>query len=217
MKTSTCMYLIAGKSISSSVLIERLQEALDINIRLVDNLTVLSRYRFPVTEGNLFLVDLNFVQPAHYHEWSNLLSEKTFTSKVILLNASKENEKELMLNWPSCCGIFSQSTQQKYLEQGIEQILKGQYWISREGMSALLQHFRKQEHSNFKSYNKLTKREVDILKQVMTGASNLQIADRLFLSEHTVKSHLYNVFKKLKVKNRLQAVSWAREYLTAAA
>jgi ATP/maltotriose-dependent transcriptional regulator MalT len=44
----------------------------------------------------------------------------------------------------------------------------------------------------------------------MTGASNTEIADSLFVSEHTVKSHLYNVFKKLNVKNRLQAVSWAR-------
>lgn len=49
----------------------------------------------------------------------------------------------------------------------------------------------------------------------MTGASNVEIADSLFVSEHTVKSHLYNVFKKLNVKNRIQAVSWAKEYLDA--
>jgi ATP/maltotriose-dependent transcriptional regulator MalT len=47
----------------------------------------------------------------------------------------------------------------------------------------------------------------------MTGASNTEIADTLFVSEHTIKSHLYNVFKKLNVKNRLQAVSWAKDYL----
>lgn len=56
-------------------------------------------------------------------------------------------------------------------------------------------------------------REQEIIRYLMTGASNTEIADSLFVSEHTIKSHLYNVFKKLNVKNRLQAVSWAKEYL----
>ena len=58
-----------------------------------------------------------------------------------------------------------------------------------------------------------TWREQGYITHLMTGASNTEIADSLFVSEHTIKSHLYNVFKKLNVKNRLQAVSWAKEYL----
>lgn len=44
------------------------------------------------------------------------------------------------------------------------------------------------------------------------GASNIDIANALFVSENTVKTHLYNVFKKINVKNRLQAMMWAKGY-----
>ncbi len=59
----------------------------------------------------------------------------------------------------------------------------------------------------------LTKREKEIIRQISAGASNCQIADRLFISPHTVKTHLYNIFQKIDVKGRLQAALWAAKYL----
>ncbi|TOB46535.1 helix-turn-helix transcriptional regulator, partial [Vibrio parahaemolyticus] len=55
----------------------------------------------------------------------------------------------------------------------------------------------------------LTRREIQVLKMLKEGGSNMEIADSLFISEHTIKSHLYNIFRKLEVKNRTQATSWA--------
>lgn len=52
----------------------------------------------------------------------------------------------------------------------------------------------------------LTRREKDVLLLVTQGESNKSIADKLVLSEVTVKSHLNNIFKKLNVANRTQAV-----------
>ena len=59
----------------------------------------------------------------------------------------------------------------------------------------------------------LTERECEILNELRCGATNLDIARALFISENTVRTHLYNVFRKLSVKNRTQAVSWANEHL----
>ena len=56
-------------------------------------------------------------------------------------------------------------------------------------------------------------REIHILRSLMTGASNSQIAEEQFISEFTVKSHLYQIFKKLCVKNRVQATAWAKQHL----
>ena len=57
----------------------------------------------------------------------------------------------------------------------------------------------------------LTSREKEILKMVSQGASNADIAEKLFVREVTVKTHLNSIFKKLKVKNRTQAVLLAMQ------
>ena len=57
----------------------------------------------------------------------------------------------------------------------------------------------------------LTAREKEILKMVSQGASNADIAEKLFVREVTVKTHLNSIFKKLKVKNRTQAVLLAMQ------
>lgn len=57
----------------------------------------------------------------------------------------------------------------------------------------------------------LTKREVEILKEVYDGKTNTQIAEDLFISESTVKAHIYNIFRKMNVKSRVEAVCIIRE------
>lgn len=56
------------------------------------------------------------------------------------------------------------------------------------------------------SQDLLTSKEKEVLEMVANGASNKQIADKLFVKEVTVKTHLNSIFKKLKVANRTQAV-----------
>ncbi len=52
----------------------------------------------------------------------------------------------------------------------------------------------------------LTRRERELLELIYQGKSNKEIADRLFLSESTVKTHIYNIFRKMDIKNRVEAV-----------
>lgn len=59
----------------------------------------------------------------------------------------------------------------------------------------------------------LTRREMEILSVLASGAKNEEIADKLFISPHTVKTHLYAIYRKIKVSNRLQAVLWASKNL----
>lgn len=58
---------------------------------------------------------------------------------------------------------------------------------------------------------KLTQRELEILKMVSKGASNADIAEKLFVKEVTIKTHLNSIYKKLNVENRVQAVLLAIE------
>lgn len=61
----------------------------------------------------------------------------------------------------------------------------------------------------------LTRREQEILAELTTGEPNSVIASKLHLSEHTVKNHMYNIFRKIGVNNRLQASNWAKMHLQA--
>ena len=53
---------------------------------------------------------------------------------------------------------------------------------------------------------KLTRREAEVLTLIVQGASSKQVADRLFVSKRTVDFHLANVYQKLEVSNRMQAL-----------
>ncbi len=56
----------------------------------------------------------------------------------------------------------------------------------------------------------LSKREMEVLQQIAEGHSNQEIADRLFVSLNTIKTHINNIYTKLDVKRRTQAVSKAK-------
>jgi LuxR family transcriptional regulator, positive regulator of biofilm formation len=57
----------------------------------------------------------------------------------------------------------------------------------------------------------LTRREKEIFEIMASGVPNSEIAAKLCLSPHTVKTHIYNLYKKIKVNNRYQAAQWLRE------
>ena len=59
-----------------------------------------------------------------------------------------------------------------------------------------------------------TKREKQILRLTATGVTNTEIGEVLSVSTHTVKTHVYNLFKKIGVNNRIQAVNWAKEHMS---
>ncbi len=56
----------------------------------------------------------------------------------------------------------------------------------------------------------LSEREVEVLQWLTSGASNREIGQQLYITESTVKRHVYNIFGKLNVRNRTQAALRAR-------
>jgi DNA-binding CsgD family transcriptional regulator len=58
----------------------------------------------------------------------------------------------------------------------------------------------------------ISKREQEIIRLVLQGKSNAEIEKELFISVHTVKNHIYNIYQKLHVKNRFQLIRLFRDY-----
>ena len=87
----------------------------------------------------------------------------------------------------------------------IEAVLRRSNWSKEEKNSHALPFV-----SN-KPIGELTPREVEILTQVAKGASNAQIAEKLFIKDTTIKTHLNNIYKKLNVESRVQATLLAMQ------
>ncbi len=110
-------------------------------------------------------------------------------------------------------GIFYANDLPDHLQKGIHGLLEGDIWISREVMSRFIPEIGEAKRLSATEASLLSQREIEILNLVARGAMNTEIGEKLFISRHTVKSHLYNIYKKIKVTNRLEAALWAKENL----
>ena len=110
-------------------------------------------------------------------------------------------------------GFFYEHDSLDVFLKGIRAIFDGELWLPRKiMMKCILKNKSREPFPN--GYRiPLTQRENEILAIVAVGATNEEIADRLCISPHTVKTHLYNIFKKISVPNRLQAALWAAKNL----
>ena len=110
-------------------------------------------------------------------------------------------------------GIFYNSDPLPNLKKGVPAILNGELWYSRKDLTKYLLDSDTESDFAMETKALLTSREKEILILIASGISNSQIAEKLSISRNTVKTHLYNVYNKIKVPNRLQAALWSAKHL----
>jgi DNA-binding CsgD family transcriptional regulator len=110
-------------------------------------------------------------------------------------------------------GVFYEDLSLDLLLKGVGSILTGELWYSRKAVSLYLKQTASRSLVQPNENTPLTSREKEILRLLVAGKSNTEIADKLNISIHTVKTHIYNLYKKIDVPNRLQAVLWAARHL----
>lgn len=162
------------------------------------------------TADHLLLIDCHGLSSDDLRDLINEIHSHDQPLTAALLNAQYNTEHENLLDWPCISGLFFTDTDQEQLVRGLECLLQGEYWVPRRLLHHFLEKNRRapsMRHSDIK----LTKRERQILRLIKNGATNLDISAALEVSEHTVKSHLYNVYKKIGVRNRLEASNWVRD------
>jgi DNA-binding NarL/FixJ family response regulator len=99
--------------------------------------------------------------------------------------------------------------------RAIKALLSGDVWIPRRIlMNAAVQSHSSPQHSTTENgAGILTRRETEILALICVGKSNDEIGEQLFISTNTVKTHIYNIYRKIGVPNRMQAVLWGAKHL----
>lgn len=111
------------------------------------------------------------------------------------------------------CGLVLKAASTDLLIQGIRNIAQGRYWLGGEAIenrSEMLVRAGEYAQPDVRpAFYGLTSRELDVVRQIVSGFSNREIAAQLAISEDTVKHHLSNIFDKIGVYNRLELALFA--------
>ncbi len=204
--------VVGDMGVQNSLLVDLLDQSGTCRCRVVgiDEVHEIKEQDTP----QLVLVD---VLSGNYGEVIRLFSTSTSQSDgpvFGLINVQSDEDVEPFLFWKEVHGIFRADTRPEVLVRGVENMLAGNYWFPRGALDHLLDQTRNALKDMNGAIETLTRRERAVLEALAEGASNEAIADRLCISPHTVKSHLYNLFRKIEVSNRVEAAIWARRYLT---
>ncbi|MCG3880731.1 response regulator transcription factor, partial [Psychrobacter sp. Ps6] len=147
---------------------------------------------------HLTLVDYQALKPDS--QAMIFLTNPTQKMPILLFNVTNEIPIDTLLTWPQVKGFLSPTASIEHLTKSIEVVLDQGLWFPRHTLELMLEHYR--SHKDLNSYHTqqpaiplLTRREKQILSLLTDGKSNMEIAEKLFVAETTVKSHVYNLYK----------------------
>lgn len=158
----------------------------------------------------LFLVDIELPEPVLQSIASHLTAR--LPSVGLLFFSSLSGKKRLVELIPlHAQGYLTTDLSSEIFIRLLNDALQGRTAISPSILEEVLEELRdvlgKGRSSNFQKG--LTSREKDVLHQLVSGATNREIASSLVISEYTVKNHIHNMLEKFKIHNRTQLISYA--------
>jgi two-component system nitrate/nitrite response regulator NarL len=108
-------------------------------------------------------------------------------------------------------GVFCRTEPFRLLAKCIQCVNGGQVWASSSELQFVLDALAQPALANFNSNGRalLSAREMDVVRCVSEGMTNREVAQRLKLTEHTVKNYLFRIFDKLGVSSRVEVVLFA--------
>lgn len=128
--------------------------------------------------------------------------------KILILTSFLDDEKVFPALAAGAKGYILKTSQAAEIASAIRKVASGQDVLS----GAVKEKINQQKHRKPELYDNLSKREMEVLKILAQGLSNQEIADQLFISLKTVKTHVSNIFNKLEVNDRTQATIYAIQH-----
>ena len=144
-------------------------------------------------------------------EATRLIKAELPETHIIILTQRDEGETLFEAIHSGAQGYLLKTLRSQQLLDSLRSVMEGGASISPLMAKHLMEEMRHAgPPATGAEIEPLTAREQEILSLIADGSSNQQIADTLYLSLHTVKSHVKNILEKLQVKNRHQAARYAR-------
>ncbi|ADX76237.1 response regulator transcription factor [Staphylococcus pseudintermedius] len=134
------------------------------------------------------------------------LKEQHTGIKILVLTSYVDEEHVMSAMQAGADGYEMKDVDPEALMTSIETVLQGDKVIHKDAQQVMDTVITKPH-----MLNKLSKRETEVLKEMAKGKTNKEIAETLFVSEKTIKTHVSHIFSKLEVTDRTQAAIYAME------
>ncbi|MGH9403401.1 MAG: response regulator [Terriglobia bacterium] len=163
-------------------------------------------------QPDIVLLDLTLRQRPGLEVLQDLVSLNSPLRTIILTAAIEKAEMAQALQF-GARGIVLKESATELIIDSVRSVVKGEYWVGREHVSNLVQLLHRflprQGAKNHRENFGLSPRELEVVTAIVAGYSNKEIAQKLSLSEQTVKHHITNIFDKVGVSNRMELTLFA--------
>jgi len=142
------------------------------------------------------------------------LRQQLSDSQVVMLTTFDDEAYIIRSLQVGACGYLLKDIPVSDLAQAVKLAHAGVYQLAPEVAGKLVKNFKVEGHSRAPETpaHELTKRELEVLRLIATGATNREIAEQLIVSEGTVKNHVSNILSRLGLRDRMQAAIFAIEH-----
>lgn len=164
-------------------------------------------------EPDILLLDLRMPGLDGLATLQRLQAMKNKT-KVIVLTASEDKNEFIQAMKFGTSGIVLKQTATELLIKSIRKVNEGEIWLDSHTTAAVMRQFAAAPDAppaplQQRERPPLSQREREIVALVAQGFKNKEMAEKMFISEQTVKNHLHNIFDKLGVSDRLELALYA--------
>jgi DNA-binding NarL/FixJ family response regulator len=144
-------------------------------------------------------------------EVAKKIRQEALPTRLVLLTGALEDGELLEAIQIGVQGIVLKEMAPQYLIQCVKKVHAGEQWVERRTAHQALEKMLRREAGTRELAAAITPREIDLVRMVGQGLRNREIADKLCISEGTVKVHLHNIYQKLKVDGRMALLRHAQE------
>ena len=175
-------------------------------VRLVDELApdvVLMDIRMPEMDG---------VEATRLIFSADRVSRREHQVRVVVLTTFNLDDRAATAILQGASGFLLKDATPVMLRDAIRTVHSGNAVLAPQDLNALLEDTFRSRRPVPAGYDKLTQKEREILSAVARGLSNAEVADEVFASESTVKTHVGAILRKLELRDRVQVVVFAHEH-----
>ncbi len=166
-----------------------------------------------ITSHNIDVLLMDIQMPVlDGYETAKIVTDKYPDVKILILSMHSERIYFERMYSAGISGYLLKSAGKQEIIEAIEKVYEGEQYFSADLTTALIN--KKTSHQTSITARELTRREKEILGMIASGLTNAEIADQLFLSIDTVKTHRKNMMRKIDVNNTAGLVKYALEHST---